>query len=313
MILIISNSRDKHIPLVLHHLASEKVTCLFTDEIIDKTLFTLSPDQLIANIESESAFLQSASSIWYRKPKPIDAQTGETNIDQFIAREWQMFLRSLYVCLQKKFWVNPVPANTFTNAKLHQIQIAKKIGFIVPETIFTNDKQAALNFAKKHQTIALKVIDQVVVAADEDRYMYTKKLSYDNLMALDGFNLSPVIIQEYIPKKYEVRTTCIGEKIFSCRLDSQDNNDSKEDWRNGSIKSLKHTPIKLPDELENKIRKMLKYYNLQFAGIDFLVTPDNQHIFLEINPNGQWAWIEILTKIPISKAIADLLIKNGSH
>ncbi|MGW4639272.1 hypothetical protein ACWEN6_12125 [Sphaerisporangium sp. NPDC004334] len=41
------------------------------------------------------------------------------------------------------------------------------------------------------------------------------------------------------------------------------------------------------------------------------LTPDGRHAFLEINPNGQFLWIEAATGLPISAAIADLLA-NGS-
>lgn len=33
-------------------------------------------------------------------------------------------------------------------------------------------------------------------------------------------------------------------------------------------------------------------------------------MFLEINPNGQWAWLQDATGLPISAAIADALTKE---
>jgi len=314
MILIISTSDDEHIAMVTRHLDAEKVVCLFTDEIINNTLLTLSPDQLVIKLSAKVIPLNTITSVWYRKPKPVSAKFEDTNVNQFITREWQMFLHSLYACIHDAFWVNPIPSNTAANAKLYQLQVARKIGFAIPETIFTNNKQDALKFAQKHQSVALKVIDQVIVTRQNaERYMYTKKLSYTELQSLDGFNLSPVIIQEYIPKAYEIRATCVGEQIFSCRIDSQGDEESLADWRNGKISQLKHALINLPGMIETQIKAMMKHFNLQFGAFDILVAPDNRYVFLELNPNGQWAWIEILTKIPIGHAIAQLLQQNGSR
>ncbi len=313
MILIISASDDEHIALVTKHLDAEEIVCLFTDEIINYTYFTLSPDQLVVKLGGKDVPLNLISSVWYRKPKPVSAKIDDINIDQFITREWQMFLHSLYSSLHNAFWINPISANTAANAKLYQLQVARKIGFSIPDSIFTNDKKAALEFAKKHHVIALKVIDQVIVTHQNvDRYMYTKKLSFAELQSLAGFNISPVIIQEYIPKAYEIRATCVGNKIFSCRIDSQGDEDSRTDWRNGKISQMTHSQINLPSLIENQIKAMMKYFNLQFGAFDILVTPEKHHVFLELNPNGQWAWIELLTQMPIGLAIAQLLKKNGS-
>jgi D-alanine-D-alanine ligase-like ATP-grasp enzyme len=50
--------------------------------------------------------------------------------------------------------------------------------------------------------------------------------------------------------------------------------------------------------------------NLNFAALDFIVTPSGELIFLELNANGQWGWIQELTHQPIAKSLAYLLAKN---
>lgn len=314
MLLIISTSRDEHLPFVTKHLDEKNVVFLLTDRIPDESLFTLSPDHLIASLNMKQISLDSISAVWYRKPQAITIDGFDEKLNAFVAREWQMFLRSLYSCLSHAFWVNPIPTNTLTNAKLLQLKVAKQLGFTIPETIFTNNKEDALAFARKHKEVALKVIDQVVIENQgSERYMYTKRLSHEDLSKLDGFQISPVILQEYIPKAYEVRVTCVGDTIFSCRIDSQTSNEGREDWRNGMLSEVTHTPINLPVNVEDKLRKMMRYYQLQYGAFDIIVTPDNQYVFLEVNPNGQWAWIEIMTKMQIGCALATLLIQKGGH
>jgi len=47
---------------------------------------------------------------------------------------------------------------------------------------------------------------------------------------------------------------------------------------------------------------------LRFGAIDIIVTPDDRYVFLEINPNGQWLWIEEETGLPIRDAICTELM-----
>ena len=63
----------------------------------------------------------------------------------------------------------------------------------------------------------------------------------------------------------------------------------------------------MPDEIKKACVDLTKYYGLEFGAIDLVLTPEGNYVFLEINPNGQWAWIEVLTRLPISDAIANLL------
>ena len=54
--------------------------------------------------------------------------------------------------------------------------------------------------------------------------------------------------------------------------------------------------------------QMLRDFNLSFGAFDFIVTPDDQWVFLEVNPNGQWLWIEMETGMKISDAISEALM-----
>ncbi|MNZ28723.1 hypothetical protein D3C78_459550 [compost metagenome] len=51
----------------------------------------------------------------------------------------------------------------------------------------------------------------------------------------------------------------------------------------------------------------MRRLNLRYGAIDFVCDPQGNLWFLEINPNGQWAWIENLTGYPIAEAIVDEL------
>lgn len=79
------------------------------------------------------------------------------------------------------------------------------------------------------------------------------------------------------------------------------------DWRQGSRLDLKHERIELPREIEEKCFALMKCLNLRYGAIDLVCDRKGKLWFLEINPNGQWAWIENLTGYPIAAAIVDEL------
>ena len=53
---------------------------------------------------------------------------------------------------------------------------------------------------------------------------------------------------------------------------------------------------------------------LVYGAIDMRLTPNGEYVFLEVNPAGQWLFIEQATGQPISAAIAEALIARApSH
>lgn len=45
--------------------------------------------------------------------------------------------------------------------------------------------------------------------------------------------------------------------------------------------------------------------------LDLVLTPDGRYVFLEVNPSGQYGWIQDLVGLPIDEAVADLLLAGG--
>jgi len=139
--------------------------------------------------------------------------------------------------------------------------------------------------------------------------LYTNIVSEEELkMYLEDISLSPIMAQEYIHKKIELRITIIGEKIFTCAIHSQDSCCTKIDWRHYDFKNVRHERYQLPERIEKQLLKLMKILDLNFGAIDMILTPNGEYVFLEVNPSGQWGWIENLTGMPISKSIAELLV-----
>jgi glutathione synthase/RimK-type ligase-like ATP-grasp enzyme len=122
---------------------------------------------------------------------------------------------------------------------------------------------------------------------------------------------APSLFQPYIPKETEIRVTIVGSRVFAVELRSQEVLEAKDDWRRVDSKQIKHVPHYLPTELEQKCVELVEALDLSFGAIDLILTPSNEYVFLEINPNGQWAWIQqMCPEINIRDALIDLLEKG---
>jgi glutathione synthase/RimK-type ligase-like ATP-grasp enzyme len=115
-----------------------------------------------------------------------------------------------------------------------------------------------------------------------------------------------MIYQEYIPKSFELRVTCVGRRIFAAKILSQDNARTVVDWRRDQF-NLNYEATTLPEKVERKVIRVLKELGLHFGAFDFIVTPEGRCVFLEVNSSGNWLWLEDRLPLPISNAIADWL------
>lgn len=193
--------------------------------------------------------------------------------------------------------------------KLLQLKIAKEIKFIIPETIITSSKEDLKQFLNEHNNrVIIKPINQGRInEIGGFKNIFTNIISLEHIKNLEKYDLTPSIFQSYIEKNYEIRVTVVDGKVFSAKVESQQNEKTKIDWRKDK---LKFTKYKLPDDISEKCLKLVKNLNLNFGAIDLIKSKKGEYVFLEINPNGQWAWIEFDTNLQISEAIISFLTRK---
>lgn len=270
-------------------------------------------------IENESVNeiidLNSIKSVWYRRPEGAlitNSGLGEGYI-QFIKNESKIALWSLYTTLDA-FWVNPplYGSQLLQRNKLLQLKDASSIGLKIPDTLITNDPDELVDFCKANGNVmAVKLLRGnwfVEEGSNIPLSVFTQRISLDDVLKnREDIKLAPILAQEYVEKDLELRITIVGGKIFACAIHSQDSEQTKTDWRNYDLMNVRHEPYQLPLEIENKLFTLMNQWYLNFGALDMILTPSGEYVFLEINPNGQWLWIEQLTDMPISKSLAEIL------
>jgi len=250
-------------------------------------------------------------SAFYRRPiRPKLTHINDDASRSFIEAETAAFTNWLWQSLHC-FWVSPPRNIRSAESKIDQLRIAPLLGLRIPRTLITNKPDDVRRFYEEcNGEIVNKVLAKGVIEHEGDSWnIYTHRVGEQHLRDLELVREVPCLFQERIEKSFELRVTIVGNQVFPAKICSQSSTRTRDDWRRYDIGNTPHMPYMLPTEVERQCLALLRYYKLNFGAIDMIVTPDGEYIFLELNPNGQWLWIERLTGMPISEAIADMLIR----
>lgn len=321
MILLITNKHDITTDLIVNELnrRGEKYYRLNTEELAVSLAVNLNLNQnsyyIIDNKKEISIDLGKVKSIYYRRPELPNFQSTQVGEGekQFWCNEIYYTLEGLYKILRHKFWISPVFAIREAENKIYQIILAQELGFKVPSSIVTTVPNEARNFIKNNNDNCIIKPIKVGLIKDRDnpQVIFTNKLGKSQINSLDRVSNCPTYFQDNIQKKADLRITVVGDKVFAAQINSQSYEETKIDWRDGENVKLKYSPIELPYELQQKCLKLTKTLNLNFGAIDFILDESSEFVFLEINPNGQWGWVDKRLNLGICNAIVDLLIKAG--
>jgi len=252
--------------------------------------------------------LSTVTAVWYRRPVPPDLSMWTTpERGRWALGESRAALEGVWRT-QDALWVNHPDDNRTAGAKLEQLRRARSLGFTVPPTLVTNDAVSvrAFSAACGDQGVVCKPIEEGLLdLGDDEKVFFTSRFELAADDALDDFGPEPYLFQQFVPKHYDVRVNVIGDNVFATRIESQVTEKGQTDWRRAGSDAT-HAVEEFAPETAELCLALTRSYRLEFAAIDLAYTTDG-YVFFEINPNGQWAWVEQLTGQPLRAAMADLL------
>ena len=279
---------------------------LNTDRFPWEVLGSFNPHGDIAISDGKGSISgKEVKSVWYRRnvapdlPDSLNAGTQE-----FCKRETRAFLEGTLAVLPTRRWLSAPQSIWCAEHKPYQLAVANKLGFTLPKTVVTNDPSAAQGLANGRRLVAKAVSSGYIASVDGNRPIFTSALDPSDIEDFDGLRFAPVILQEKVEKSSDIRVTVVGDDVFATEIMSQDRESSKIDWRATDDPNLEHRTHKLPQALARRCRHLVSYLGLSFGAIDFALTPDGTYVFFEINPNGEWLWLEDRLGLPISDRIA---------
>ena len=321
MVFIFTNKNDIHPTNVIKHLASWGVPvfrlnteCLLTDYQFKWWCDENGCDFYIRNIKNNlEVYGHEITAVWERRamtPKHLPITHRERSINKYNREEAHGFLSFLRYYMRDIYSIGSIVEDRPAESKMLQLAVAKSIGAKVPDTCYANYKSAFENLCSRHEMLSLKTInnDSIFVEGEKEYVFYSQKCKSADLMkqAPEAFSQTACYLQNYIDKKYELRITVCCNDIVACKIDSQIQGETtgKIDWRQGYDYNLRQEIVEIPDSVKDLCLSYLKKMKLNFGCFDFIVTPDDEYIFLECNPNGQWLWIELETGFDISEIVA---------
>src|ERR687886_183319 len=319
-VLVITNDHDEHADAVIEELDRRAVpvfrfhpedfpdACSISMEIRDGRI-----DGEIRNADHRVAF-HDICAAWYRRSRPLFAPLPSLNLLQgdlqnFVSVQSSATLTGLFAGLQT-LWVGQPFKLRRADVKALQLAEASKAGLATPATLISNDPERATAFVEAlgDTDCAVKPLIATRVDGEEGaRLPLTTILPRGH--ALDSVALSPNIFQPYIEKAHELRCVVMGDEIFTAKLDSQAHESTRKDWRAGAVEGedVEYEVYDLPDRVQAALHRLMRSFEINFASIDMIVTPEGEFVFLDLHPNGQWLWLEEELGLPLVAGMADLL------
>lgn len=238
--------------------------------------------------------------IWWRRPQAYDFDPAMNDIG-FAATECEEALSGLWSSLDAR-WMNPPVLDAAAHKKTYQLRVAEQIGLRMPDTLVTNSPASAAGFVQSFDRVIYKPF-----AGSEQGWRETRVFGDRERASLSNVRHAPVIFQEYIPG-IDYRVTLVGDHVFAASIDARDAS-YPVDFRM-NLHGVRMSPEQLPDAVLRHLRELMQRLGLVYGAIDLRRDErTGEFRFLEINPAGQFLFVEEETGLPISQGIADTLVE----
>lgn len=323
MLLILTEPNDSHADYVAAKLRDRGAAFLRFDPArfpreaeISLACSAAGAPRQILRLDDEVVDLASVTAVWYRRPEtPVAHESLAGRAREFVELESTLVVKDLLSSLDCP-WL-PAPPLVVRNAEQRflQLKIAGELGFELPQTLTTNSPAELLDFYRRHdgRIVSKQAGTAFSATIGFDVVRFTELVTTRDIAHAHAIRLCPMTFQEYVPKRFELRITVVGGQVFAAEIHSQATNHTRFDWRRYDHGRTPHVPHVLPPVISARCVALVQRLGLRYGAIDMVVTPDDRYVFLEINPNGQYLFIELKTHQPISDAICDLLMAGETQ
>ncbi len=309
MILIISFENNEHVERVRAHLHAESA-------VLDQASF---PAALRLNCSLSNEYerahmiqaggrmidLAEVGAVWNRRIRPFTLH-GELSGEAPRLFAWSESTEALQGTWHSLncFWMNPLVSDEVSQRKIRQLQVAREAGLSIPETLVTNDPEAARSFIGQFGPgqVIRKAFRNIAEAPRGTHIIEPKDLAL-----LDTVRFAPVTFQRYIPADIDLRVTVVEDEVFAASIASMP--EYHADYRLG-LGTAKVESYDLPDEVRAALLRLMNRLGLKYGAVDFRVTPEGEHVFLEVNPAGEYLFACDRTGQPVPEAIAACLDRH---
>jgi glutathione synthase/RimK-type ligase-like ATP-grasp enzyme len=252
--------------------------------------------------------IDEISAIYYRRPRPVAlVPIEDPALRLWMQNEHRRAWGGLLFVSQDVRWVNNPIAVGGASYKPEQLARAVRHGLSVPDSLVTSDPTAAEQFCvERNWRIVVKPIGHGEIRGEvpeADRLVYTNSLQVSHAAMLERVRNCPTLFQVHLAKAVDLRITVAGAECIAVALHSQEREHSLVDCRRDNMLRMRYSITRLPTALADTLVDLTRSYGLYYAAIDMVLDPEGNYWFLELNPAGQWAWLEQEIGAPISDAL----------
>ncbi|MDY7096042.1 MAG: hypothetical protein SX243_23960, partial [Acidobacteriota bacterium] len=263
--------------------------------------------------------LSRVAAVWTRSPWPpelpedLDPAYRQSCADQCrcLLDGW---LDALHDGPHEAAWINPPAANQRAGNKVIQHRLAHRAGLDLPPTLITNDDAQARDFFHRHGgDVMAKLLLPLSRSMDgSGQFLPTTPLTADDLEHLEALRLGPMILQQRVPKDHELRVMVVDGELFVGALGAGTSGPEADDWRVSDPRQVRWQRGRLGPRAAEGLRRLMSSLGLVAGVADFIITPQDRAVFLEINPLGEWGMLERDLELPISHALAQALLRRAA-
>ena len=184
-----------------------------------------------------------------------------------------------------------------------QLRAAFEVGFDIPETYCLNSDRFLVS-EMDGPVIAIKGLDTVLVRTETTEcFGYTNFLSREELEHME-LREAPLVAQRALTDKLDLRVTVVEDDLW-CASATEGGSGIVGDWRLRKS-NVAFSEFVLPEPIGARCIELTRRLGLSFAAID-LALSDDRFFFLEVNPTGEWAWLQEEIQFPIGAKLAEVL------
>jgi hypothetical protein len=257
--------------------------------------------RLVIDGYDSSEVIAGSRPVWCRgiREEPVEGRGDEA----YVAQESSHLLRSVFDLSPSCGWLSHPSVIERAERKPLQLRVAASCGLNVPATLFSNDMRRISDFLNTVPDAVAKPVAGRMLSIDGVQYsVYTAELHKFDMPSRRL--AAPLCVQERV-RGDDLRITVIGRRIIGVRIATLG---ALPDWRLANDSEISYSAWEVPAQLATPLMMLLRQFHLRYGAIDLIVRPDGTIFFLELNPAGQWRWLEDATGLPFTTLIVDELL-----
>jgi hypothetical protein len=279
------------------------------------TVYTNNQWQIFYDDGTTTHTLHDVTAVWYRRSHGLGKGLKEMIDRPYLEPTIGEVRRTLFGMLEGLpcFQLERVHNYRRLDSKEEQLKIALQHGLLIPPTCISNDPAKVKEFIAQYNGRVITKMQHAfaINKEQEELVVYTNEIPETSYNDLDSLQVCPMVFQQRIDKKLELRVTIVGDQVFAFSIDSQKKENAQVDWRKeGRSMIMDWQPYTLPATIQQQLLSFMDTYNVNYGAIDLILSPDDQYYFLEINAAGEYFWLDLQCDYAISRQIANLLLGN---